>query len=194
MKKLELVYRELLFQAMEKQTKTLTQSYLAKSLNLSLSTVNLAIKPLVRMNAVKINVRNLNVIDVKKVLYYWASIRNLEKDVFFMTRIDEPIKEIEKQMPDSIVFTAYSAYKLKFNDVPADYSEMYVYCTEEIKKRWKENKKNPNCFVLQKDQTIEQYGKVVTTANLFVDLWNIKTWYAKDFLIALEGKIGRVLE
>ena len=194
MKKTELVYRELLFHAMEKQKRNLTQAYLATTLQLSLSTVNGALKPLVRMNAIRIKQRSFDVIDIKKILYYGASRRNIEKDIVYQTRIEEPVKEIEKQMPNTIVFTAYSAYKLKFKDVPADYSEVYVYGTEELKKRWKENKKSPNLFVLSKDQSIEKYGKTVTLANLFVDLWNLKTWYAKDFLIALEAKIGRVLE
>ena len=101
---------------------------------------------------------------------------------------------IEKQMPDDVVFAAYSAYKFKFKDVPADYSEVYVYGSEEIKKRFKQNDKIPNLFVLRKDNIMYKYGKTVTTANLFVDLWNLRQWYARDFLKALEAKIGRILE
>lgn len=195
MKKIELVYREILFQAMEKNNRELTQSYLAKALGISLSTVNLAIKHLEKMNAVSIKQRSFDIVDSKKILYYWASIRNLEKDIVYKTRVDLPVKEIEKQMPDNIVFTAFSGYKLKLKDVPADYSEVYVYGNiEDVKKRFKENSSIPNLFVLKKDKTADKYGKIATTANLFVDLWNLKQWYAKDFLNALEAKIGRVLE
>ena len=194
MKKTEIVYRELLFNAMEDNKMTLTQSYLAKTLKISLSTVNLALKPLDRMNAIKIKRMCFDIIDVKKILFYWASIRDVKKDIVYATRVEEPVSNIEKQMPDNIVFTAYSAYKFKFNDVPADYSEVYVYGTEEIKNRFKENKNNPNLFILKKNDTIDKYGKTATLANLFVDLWNLKQWYAKDFLKALEGKIGRFLE
>ena len=194
MKKVELVYREILFQAIEKNNKSLTQSYLAKTLNISLSTVNLALKPLESMNAVKIKKMGFDVIDIKKVLYHWASKRNIEKDIIYKTRIEESVKEIEKQMPNNIVFTAYSAYKLKFNDVPADYSEIYIYGEEDIKKRFKENNKVPNLFILKKDNAIDKYGKTATIANLFVDLWNLNQWYAKDFLKALEAKIGGILE
>ena len=210
MKKIELVYREILYNAMEKNNKTLTQAYLAKALDISLSTVNLAIKHLVRMNSVKIKNRSFDIIDIKKILYYWASIRNIEKDIIYKTRVDEPAKYIEKQMPNNIVFTAYSAYKFKFKDVPADYSEIYVYGEEDIKKRFKENNKqkkskifidlknksfsnNPNLFILKKDKA-DKYGKTATIANLFVDLWNLKQWYAKDFLKELEVKIDRILE
>jgi len=194
MKKIELVYREILFNAIEKNNKKLTQAYLANTLKISLSTVNLALKPLVKMNSVKINKNGFDVIDSKKILYYWASIRNVDKDIIYKTRVEEPVREIEKQMPDDIVFAAYSGYKFKFKDVPADYSEVYVYGTENIKDRFKENDKNPNLFVLKKDSAMEKYGKIITTANLFVDLWNLKQWYAKDFLKAVEGKIGRILE
>ena len=193
MKKVELVYNEILSQAMEKNNKTLTQSYLANALNISLSTVNLAIKPLESMNAIKIKKMGFDIIDVKRILYYWASKRNLEKDIIYKTRVDLPVKEIEKQMPNNIIFTAFSAYKFKFKDVPADYSEVYIYGDEDIKKRFKESEKSPNLFVLKKDN-LEKYGKTVTIANLFVDLWNLKQWYAKDFLNALEAKIGRILE
>lgn len=190
-----MVYREILYNAIEKKNKSLTQSYLAKTLKISLSTVNLALKPLVRMNAVKIKRRGLNIIDTKKILLYWASIRDIEKDIIYKTRVEKPVREIEKQMPDNIVIAAYSAYKFKFKEVPADYSEVYIYSREEdIKKRFGENNKNPNLFVLKKDGMIERYGKIVTIANLFVDLWNLKQWYAKDFLKSLEVKIGRFLE
>ena len=194
MKRSELVYREILFNAMEKQNRRLSQAYLAKTLKISLSTVNLALKPLVRMNAIKIGRMGFNVMDIKKILYCWASIRNIEKDIIYKTRIEEPIREIERLMPNDIVFTGYSGYRLKFKDVPADYSEIYVYGSENIKKRFEENNKNPNLFVLKKDGVVENYGKIATIANLFVDLWNLKEWYAKDFLKALEAKFGRFLE
>lgn len=194
MKKAEFVYREVLYNAMEKKNRNLTQSYLAAALNISLSTVNFAIQPLVRMNAIRIKKMGFDIIDPKKILYYWASIRNIEKDIIFSTRAEEPVKSIEKQMPDDAVFTAFSAYKFKFKDVPADYSEVYVYGSGSIEKRWQQNSNPPNLFVLKKDGSIDKYGKTATTANLFVDLWNLKQWYAKEFLNALEAKIGRILE
>ena len=194
MKKKELGYREILYQAIEKRNRTLTQAYLASALKMSLSTVNNALEPLKRINAVKINKMNFNVIDPKKILYYWATIRNLSKDIVYSTRAEMPVREIEKNMPDDIVFTAYSAYKLKLRDTPADYSEVYIYGDEAIKKRFTENKKSPNLFILKKDEFTEKYGKTVTIANLFVDIWNLKEWYAKEFLKALEVKLNGILE
>ncbi len=194
MKKIELVYREILFQAMEKKNRSLTQSQLASSLKISLSTVNLALKPLARMNAIRIRARGFDVIDTKKIIYYWASVRNIDKDIIYRTRVDMPVRDIEKQMPGDAVYTAFSAYKFAFKDIPADYSEVYVYGSEEVIRRFKGNSKTPNLFVLKKDNGISRYGKSITLANLFVDLWNLKQWYARDFLVAMEAKIGRLLE
>ena len=188
MKKLELVYNKILEEAIENKNYKLTQKSLSKELNISLSTVNYALKPLRNMGAVKINLKNLNIINIKKILYYWASIRNIEKDIIYKTRIDKNVVEIEKLMPNNAIFTAYSAYKFKFKDVPADYSEVYVYGNkDDIKERFKESRGIPNLFVLKKDIN------KLTLANLFVDLWNLKEWYAKDYLNALERRINGIL-
>ena len=194
MKKIELVYREILYQCIEKNNKTLTQSGLSKNLGISLSTVNLALKPLVKMNSVNVKLRSFDIIDIKKILYYWASIRNIEKDVIYKTRVEKPVRKIESEMPNNVVYGAYSAYKFKFKDVPADYSEVYIYGDESIKKRFPSNINHPNLLVLKKDNIIEKYGKTTTIAQTFVDLWNIKEWYAKDFLNALEKRLNGILE
>ncbi len=192
MKKIEHVYREVLYEAIEKKNKTLTQSYLSKALDISLSTVNHSLKPLKRMQAILIKKRGFDVIDVKKILYYWASIRNVEKDIMYKTRVEKSVKEIESEMPADVVYAAYSAYKFRFKDVPADYSEVYVYSAniEEIQKRFPKNNKVPNLFVLKKDKNM----KNMTLALIFVELWNLKEWYAKDFLKAMEARLNGILE
>ena len=193
MKKIETVYREILYRTIEKKEFQLTQSELSKKLNLSLSIVNLAIKKLESIGAVRIMQRNFKVIDVKKILYLWASARNLEKDIIYSARINLPVREIERNLPD-ITFTAYTAYKFQFKDTPADYSEVYIYANEKeleiIKKRFSktENQKKPNLFVLKKDKSLALY-KALPISQIFVDLWNLKEWYAKDFLNALEKNL-----
>jgi len=184
MKRIELVYNRILEEAMENKNYKLTQKKLSTELKISLSTVNYALKPLRNIGAIKVNLKNFNVISIKKILFYWASTRNFEKDIIYRLRVDKPVTEIEKNMPNSAIFTAYSYYKFKFKDAPADYSEVYVYSNkEDIQKRFKEIKGPPNLFVLKKD--INR----LSLANLFVDLWNLKEWYAKDYLQALENKL-----
>jgi predicted transcriptional regulator len=192
MKKIEQVFREILWEAMEKKNHSLKQSYLSKKLGFSLSTINLAVKKLERMNAVKIEKMGFRVTDTKRILYLWASVRNLEKDLIYQTRAEMPVDEIEKNLPD-ITYAAYSAYKFRFKGVPADYSEVYAYADEEelkeIKKRFPASNKNPNLLVLKKQGSSEAFPKTGTVAQIFVDLWNLKQWYASDFLKALEQKI-----
>ena len=194
MKKIELIFREILYQAVEKKNRVMTQAGLARDLKVSLSIVNSAVKLFETMGAVEVKPRNFHVIDVKKILYHWASTRNLQKDIIFATRVEMPVKNIEKLMPDTIVFGAYSAYKFLFNDVPADYSEIYVYGDEHLKTRFPQSKGTPNLFVLRKDTFIDNYGKTTTIAQTFVDLWNLKEWYAKEFIKALEARLHGILE
>ena len=195
MRKNEIIYREILYQAIERKNRRLSQLYLSKELNLSLSTVNLSLKALRKMNAVEVRQRSLIITDAKKILYFWASVRDLQKDIVYSTRVDLPAYQIESQMPTGIVYASFSAYKLKFKDVPTDYSEIYVYGEKEgLEKRFPRSDRPANLFVLKKDSSTEKYGNTATIAQLFVDLWNQKEWYAKDFLNALEVRIGGLLE
>jgi len=194
MKKIEFVYREILYQSLEKKNNKLTQLAIASKLNISLSTVSYALKPLRVMGAVDVRLKNFIVVDKRKILYYWASLRNISRDIIYKPRVGKPVQKIESEMPHNIVYGAFTAYKFKFKDVPADYSEVYVYGSDDIKKRFSENKNVPNLFVLKKDDLMEGYGKTATLAQTFVDLWNLKEWYAKEFLIALENKINGMIK
>lgn len=197
MKKIEQVFREVLYQAIENNNRKMTQLELSKKLKISLSTVNLAIKKLQKINSINPKKMNFVVWDIKKILYYWASLRNIEKDIIYKTRAEMPVREIERDVPD-VIFAAYSAYKFKFKDVPADYSEVYIYAdeseTKELKDRFPEKKGNPNFFVLKKDENMNNYSKTGAIAQIFVDLWNLKQWYTSDFLKALEEKLKESLE
>lgn len=199
MNKTEQVYREILYCILEKKKFTMTQLDLSRRLNISISNVSHSLKALKKMGAINIHPMNFEIVNPKKILYYWAGIRNVQKDVIFETRIDKNVTEIEKSMPQDIIYAAYSAYKFKFRNIPADYSEVYVYSDEkalnELKKRLDIKKANinmPNLFVLKKDENMDKYSKKMTIANIFVDLWNIKEWYARDFLKAIEKEINKI--
>lgn len=189
MKRIEEVYREILYQA-EKGSNVITQKAISDKLELSLSNVSSALAPLRRMGAISVKKMCFHIVNQKKIIYHWASVRNLKKDIAYSTRAEKSITEIEKSMPDSVIFTACSAYRMRYKDAPADYSEVYVYSDdlEEIKKRFPESRNTPNIFVLKKDKSIGKYGKIATNANMFVDLWNLPDWYAQDFLKELEKK------
>jgi hypothetical protein len=195
MKKKEWVYREALYNTMELKKKKLTQLSLAQQLAISLSTVNNALWPLVKMGAVDAARMGFHVTDEEKLADYWASIRNLEKDITYQTRVDAPVSYIEKSMPSDVIYTAYSGYKFKFGDVPADYSEVYVYAPpdmHEIKTRFPKLNGPPNLFVLEADPQLARVSKegIAPSCQLYVDLWSLKEWYAKDFLKSLERRFG----
>jgi len=92
-------------------------------------------------------------------------------------------------------FTAYTGYKNIFKSTPADYTEIYAYADPTtIKKRFpptSNRKKIKNIFILKKDEYIEK--KTITgTAPIpliYVDLWNLNTWYANEFLKEFEKKL-----
>lgn len=195
MKKIEMVYVEILHQCIEKQNRKLTQAGLASRLGISLSTVNHALQPLKKMGAIEIKKRGFTATNPKKILYHLASCRNPANDIIYATRADEPVRHIESKMPAKTMFTAYSAYKHRYKDAPADYSEVYAYGDKkEIEKRFPPAGKTPNLFVLKKERVMDNYGEIAPAGLIFADLWNIREWYAKEFLTALEVKLSGILE
>lgn len=201
MKKKEWVYRQILYEAAGKKTR-LTQLGLSKELGISLCTVNNALKPLAQMGIISIRRMGFELLEPKKLLLFWASVRNLQKDVVYSTRADMGIAQIEKNMPDGVIYTAYSGYKFRLKSAPADYSEVYVYAgaeaLKEIEKRFARKEGPQNLFVLKTDCALEKiaHNKVAPLEQIYADLWNLRQWYAKEFTNALEGGglNGRILE
>jgi hypothetical protein len=124
-------------------------------------------------------------------LYIWATQRNLNKEIVYSAHVPESAQKIEGRMPDGIIFGVYSAYAMKYNDAPADYGKVYVYADDEIlleiKKRFSSQKKSePNLFVIKCDPELKKFKNITPDVQTFADLWNMKDWYAKDFLNALK--------
>ena len=153
------------------------------------------------MGAVAVLPRSLRVVDAEKALLLLASNRNLAKDIIYSTRVEKKtVQDTEKNMPSGTVFTAYTAYRFRHGDVPADYSEVYVYADgkalQEILKRFPKNDEAgaPNLFVLKLDKKLrmvignEDRG-MAPDPLVFADLWNIKEWYAREFLNSLKHRI-----
>jgi len=195
MKKIEIIWRELLFEAIEKGKRQFTQKEIAKKFGFSTSTVFQALKVPRKMGAVRVTGRYFVLEDPEKLLYHWASVRNFQKEVFFQTSVALPVLEIESQMPPGIVFGAFTAGREILGEAPADYDKVYVYGGDlaEIKKRFPLRGGRPNLFVLRADKFLAQYGQITTLAQTFVDLWNIPYWYAKEFVKAIKEKIDELL-
>jgi hypothetical protein len=193
MTKKEILWREILYQAIENKKIEWTQKELANQFGFSLSTVFNALKIPRQTGAIKVAARNFTVIDKEKFLYLWATQRNMGKEIIYQTNVSNNPREIEGSMPEGIIFACYSAYTKKYQDAPADYDKVYVYAgpvqLTEIKKRFPFQKGYPNLIILKSDPYLETFGSITPDAQTFVDLWNLKDWYAKEFLNGLKQKI-----
>lgn len=194
MLKKEILWREILNQVVEKRITQFTQKDLAGRLSVSLSTVFNSLKIPRQVGAVRVTGRNFEVQDTQKFLYLWATQRNLEKGILYRTHVDSSPKEIEGLVPPSAMFACYSAYAMKYGEAPADYDAVYLYANanglREIKKRFPPNKRGqPNVIVLKSDAHLCAFGPITPDVQTFVDLWNLKEWYAKEFTNALLRKI-----
>ena len=201
MEKQEIVFRYLSDAFIGEGLSSFTQLSLSKELGLSLSVVNKAVRNLSDINAARVKNRSFDVIALDRLLLYWATHRSLKKDIIYKTRVDLPIRAIERQMPDKIAFTGYTAYKLLFKETPADYSEVYLYVTEsslaEVKRRFPQRNGVSNMIAIRCDSDLDDKinsrklrGSSVSPAQLFVDLWNMNEWYSKDFIDALSKRVG----
>lgn len=194
--KTERVLRELLYRRLEKDEKSFTQREVAASCNVSLGLVNFALRPLRRMGAVQVRQSGFDVLDAWKVLMYWCSVRDLGRETVYSTLVDEPVHAIEANLPKDSIPTAYTAYKERFGDAPADYSEVYAYGEEEeFVRRFGEGstRGRRNIFVLRTDGRLSSLGRA-PLAQMYADLWNMETWYARRFLEALSEKLKAMLQ
>lgn len=193
MTKKEILWREILFQATEKKQFEFTQKELAERFSVSTSTVFNALKIPRESGAIEVTGKNFVVRDTEKFLYLWATQRNVNRETIYKTHFPVGPKEIEGMMPDGVIFGAYSAYARKYRDAPADYDKVYVYTDpkmlEEIKKRFPKKKGYVNLFALKSDPELSKFGAMTPDVQTFADIWNLKDWFAKEYLEALKQKI-----
>lgn len=199
MTKKEIIWRYLLTTAMDKKQLIFTQKDVAKTFNISTSTVFNALKVPRKLGAIEVTGRFFRLIDKEKLLILWATMRNIQKDIYYSTYVSDTPEKIEGLMPADCIFGAFSAYRLKYQDAPADYDQIYVYSNnlQEIKKRFPPaktpfpgRKLAKNLFIMKPDSYLNAFGSVTPDTQTFVDLWNIPKWYSKDYLDSLKGKMN----
>ncbi|PIV38286.1 hypothetical protein COS31_00205 [Candidatus Roizmanbacteria bacterium CG02_land_8_20_14_3_00_36_15] len=198
MLKIEYIWRELLYRSIEESRPDFTITELSKIFNLSTSVVSHALKPLKELGIVKINKKNSKILDAERLLFFWATRRNLKKELIYSTYNPLPVQEREASMPSKVIPTAYSAFRMYFGNPPADYENIYFYAKNlsEVEKRFpKSSKKNQdNLFILKPDPFLKKRYKRIPLAQIFVDLWNLPEWYDKEFsdaiLLKIKEKIG----
>ncbi|MEK7633768.1 MAG: hypothetical protein AAB437_02900 [Patescibacteria group bacterium] len=194
MLKIEYIWRELLDRVIENRNPDFTITELAKKYSLSTSVVNHALIPLRNLNIVKINKTSSKVVDWERLLFFWATRRNLKKDIIYSTFSSLSVFDREGLMPPEVIPTAFTAFRYLLNKTPADYDHIYFYSNkiEKISKRFSKSKRPPNIFILKPDPYLLK-SKKLCLAQLFVDLWNLPEWYSKDFTDAVLLEIRKRL-
>jgi hypothetical protein len=191
--KKEIVWREILFQALEKNNYEFQQQEIAEKFDLSLSTVFNALKAPRNIKAVQVGGRGFKLIAPEKLLYLWATERSPEKDMIYSTFVPKKPADIEALVPPEAIWGLYSAYHYHFKESPSDYDKVYIYLPEEkfpeLKKRFPYKKGPKNLFVLRPDPFLSSYGNYGTLAQIFADIWNTQDWYAPEFLQKLKLKM-----
>ncbi|OGG21186.1 hypothetical protein A3D03_06625 [Candidatus Gottesmanbacteria bacterium RIFCSPHIGHO2_02_FULL_40_13] len=191
MLKIELIWRELLYRAIDKRQPEFSITELAERFSLSTSVVSHALFPLRELKMVKIEKTSSQITDSEKLLFFWATRRKLEKDIIYSTYNPQDVFSIESLMPAEAVPTAFSACRLFFNINPAEYDKIFYYVAgkEDVLSRFPDGGKNKaNVIFLKKDKFMESYEKI-PMAQVFVDLWSLPEWYARDFREVLLTKI-----
>jgi len=198
MKKIETIWHYLLYQAIEQKSLKHTQSALALDFGFSISTINLALKKPTAIGAIRKSGKFFVVADAQKLLYLASTIRNLSKDIIYQTKSEMPIHALEGLAPASAIFGGYTAAShLLGGEPPADYSSLYLYCDpiclEEVSIRYPSSKTGSTQVIVLRKPIYSPTPNTTSLPHTFVDIWNMRDWYARDFTIALEEKINGLL-
>lgn len=200
MKKIETIWHHLLWQAVTNKKFNHTQLELAGEFGYSLSTIHHAIVKIAAVGAVRMESKSFTVINAKKLLYYWASVRNLPNCVRYSTYYPGPIVKAQGELPAGGIYGGYTAAVYILGTAPADYDKIYYYSQdiENFKTRFPQNHQYPdNIFVLTlpniKEYITKYPGGITSLPHTFADIWNMADWFAADFIGALEEKIDGLL-
>lgn len=188
--KTERIFREILIGVLEGKERFF-QKEISQKCEISIGLVNKTIKKLELAGSLQIFKRGFSIIDPNKILLYWATRRNIQKEASGYY-VKTSIEQIEKTLPSPVIFTAFSGWKLLKKRTPADYREIYVYVYENERKmieEWLKEKKPakgpPNLFIIfTKDKHLVKNSKnnIAPLPQIFVDIYSISSMMGKYFL------------
>lgn len=198
MRKIETIWQHILYRALERKQYKHTQKELASLFDYSLSTVHHALGVPAKMGALRKTSKFFVLEDFEKLLYYWGSVRNLEADLLYNTYLAAPVLEIEGLVLPGSIYAGYSAARRLLGEPPSDYAKVYFYISQdrlnEVVQRFPRNsQREANIFALKMPVVMPQYGAVTTLPQTFVDIWNMRDWYSRDFTRSLKEKIDGLL-
>jgi len=191
-KKNQRILREILCRFYEGGERFMSQKTLAQASGLSLGTVNPVVSKLEQLGAIEKKPMGFRVIDAKRMLLYWASTRDLAKDIVYSTNSHLSLKEIEADVPKGAVLTAYSGYDARLGNVPTDYEAVYFYADPLAAKRAfpPGRGRRKNVLVLAPDPHLTRLSKggAAPLTQIYVDLWQLGT-PAKRFIEELDRQL-----
>lgn len=198
MKKIETIWHHILFEALTTKECRHTQKEVAAKLHCSISTVHHALRIPESIGAIRKGGKFFVLQDVKKLLYYWASMRVLSRDIFYETSSNLPVRAIEGNALPGSTFACFSAATHYLKEPPADYDKVYFYIQSKdlsaFEKRFPKAKGTQrNVIALKRPDQMERYGDFTSLPQTFVDIWNLGDWYAQEFSTALEHAIDALL-
>ena len=195
LKKLDRIIRQILHQFYQRGDRLFKQKELAETCELSLGTVNPLVTKLRTMGIIERKPLGFRLVDVRRLLTYWASTRELHRDIVYATYAPIRPHEIEADMPENAIRTAYAGYRGLFGSAPADYEDVHVYADpKHVERRFRTMRaQEPNLFVLKSDEHLERLseGGVVPLAQLYVDLWQLGR-EADSFVTELDRKLQQI--
>lgn len=194
------IYREILYCKRTAGKIRFTQKELAQTLGISTSTVFHALKTARATSIIRVTGRFFVLQDYRKLLYLFATERNLTKDIADSWHLEGSPFDIESVMPPSVSFGIYSAARFFLPTMPVEYDHVYIYARAEdielVRARvgqftlsnGTEKKGAKNFFIITPDPLFSRYTHPLFE-QLFADVWNAPEWYAKDILKACEEYI-----
>ena len=187
----ETAWRHLLVAALDHGNRRSSLRQLSAELDIPASTIHQALERPRSIGAVRGGFDGLRVLDPKRLQLLWAARRDLERDLVYETRVPAAIEEIEARLPDSAIPTAYTAYvRHAGKNLVADYDQVVVYApANEMRRRFAPRRGRPNLLVLDPDPLLYRYGPVAPRCQVYADLFNLPSWQAQRFLLAMDQQL-----
>ncbi len=184
----EAVWRHLLVAALDRQDRRTSITQLSRELGMPASTIHAALERPRSIGAVRGTAAGIRVLDPRRLQRLWAARRDLARDVTYRTRVSLAVEEIETQLPQGAIPTAFTAFvAIVGRNVVADYEQVVVYAdAQHMKKRFGQRRGEPNLICLEPDPLLRNYGLDAPLPQVYADLFNLPSWQAQRFLEALD--------
>lgn len=105
--------------------------------------------------------------DAKKLLYLWATTRNLSHDILYTTKSTHTMRELEGLAPPNAIYGGYGAAVKLLGSTPADYTQIYLYAPleslKDVQRRFpKSTQGNSEIIILRAPPMLKHYGLTTT--------------------------------